>query len=120
MGWGERSASTTRTRRRRSSPGPPTRSWTWSRPWAAGPEAGGGPAGTGDRLCPGRGGRTRLYGELVGAGDPPDDTLRELEGRGLTVEGVDSTRDVLRLATEHGLELPFHEAIHRVLFDGAR
>ena len=77
-------------------------------------------AGVGDQLVTSLGGRNRLYGELVGAGDPPDDTLQELEGRGLTVEGVDSTRDVLRLAPEHGLELPFHEAIHRVLFDGAR
>ena len=77
-------------------------------------------AGVGDQLVTSLGGRNRLYGELVGAGDPPDDTLHELEGRGLTVEGVDSTRDVLRLGTEHALQLPFHEAIHRVLFDGAR
>jgi glycerol-3-phosphate dehydrogenase (NAD(P)+) len=84
------------------------------------PETAMGLAGVGDQLVTSLGGRNRLYGELVGGGDPPDDTLRELEGRGLTVEGVDSTRDVLRLGAEHGLELPFHEAIHRVLFEGAR
>jgi glycerol-3-phosphate dehydrogenase (NAD(P)+) len=77
-------------------------------------------AGVGDQLVTSLGGRNRLYGELVGAGDPPEDTLEELEGRGLTIEGVDSTREVRRLAVEHGLELPYHTAIHRVLFEDAR
>jgi glycerol-3-phosphate dehydrogenase (NAD(P)+) len=77
-------------------------------------------AGIGDQLVTSLGGRNRLYGELVGAGDPPADTLRELEASGLTVEGVESTRHVRRLAEEHGLTLPYHEAVHRVLFDGAR
>jgi glycerol-3-phosphate dehydrogenase (NAD(P)+) len=76
-------------------------------------------AGIGDQLVTSLGGRNRLYGELVGAGGPPEDTLTELQGRGLTVEGVDSTRDVRRLATELDLELPYHEAIHRVLFEDA-
>jgi glycerol-3-phosphate dehydrogenase (NAD(P)+) len=84
------------------------------------PETAMGLAGIGDQLVTSLGGRNRLYGELVGTGDPPEDTLRELEAGGLTVEGVASTRDVQRLAAEHGLELPFHSAIHRVLFDGAR
>jgi glycerol-3-phosphate dehydrogenase (NAD(P)+) len=77
-------------------------------------------AGIGDQLVTSLGGRNRLYGELVGTGDPPSDTLEELERRGLTVEGVDSTRDVRRLADDFGLDLPYHDAIHRVLFDGAR
>jgi glycerol-3-phosphate dehydrogenase (NAD(P)+) len=77
-------------------------------------------AGVGDQLVTSLGGRNRLYGELVGAGDPPEDTLAELQGRGLTVEGVDSTRDVHRIAVERGLRLPYHDAIHRVLFGGAR
>ncbi len=76
-------------------------------------------AGIGDQLVTALGGRNRLYGELVGTGEPPDRTLRDLEGRGLTVEGVDSTRDVARLADEHGLDLPYHTAIHRVLSEGA-
>ena len=38
---------------------------------------------------------------------------------GMTVEGVDSTRDVQRLAQENQVEIPFHAAIHRVLFEGA-
>jgi glycerol-3-phosphate dehydrogenase (NAD(P)+) len=76
-------------------------------------------AGVGDQLVTSLGGRNRLYGELVGAGHPPDDTLRELEHRGLTVEGVDSTGEVGRLARELDLDLPYHAAIHRVLFEGA-
>ena len=84
------------------------------------PETATGLAGVGDQLVTSLGGRNRLYGELVGAGDPPADTLIELEARGLTVEGVDSARDAHRLAAELGLELPFHDAIHRVLFEEAR
>lgn len=84
------------------------------------PETAMGLAGIGDQLVTSLGGRNRLYGELVGAGDPPDDTLTELEARGLTVEGVDSTRDVQRLADQLGLDLPYHRSIHRVLFEDAR
>jgi glycerol-3-phosphate dehydrogenase (NAD(P)+) len=76
-------------------------------------------AGVGDQLVTSLGGRNRLYGELVGGGSPPKATLEDLEARGLTVEGVDSTHDVHRLATEVGLDLPHHFAIHRVLFDDA-
>jgi glycerol-3-phosphate dehydrogenase (NAD(P)+) len=76
-------------------------------------------AGIGDQLVTSLGGRNRLYGELVGAGEAPAGTLRDLEARGLTVEGVDSTRDVARLADELNLNLPYHAAIHRVLFEGA-
>jgi glycerol-3-phosphate dehydrogenase (NAD(P)+) len=76
-------------------------------------------AGVGDQLVTSLGGRNRLYGELVGGGSPPKATLEDLEARGLTVEGVDSTHDVHRLATEAGLDLPHHFAIHRVLFDDA-
>jgi glycerol-3-phosphate dehydrogenase (NAD(P)+) len=77
-------------------------------------------AGVGDQLVTSLGGRNRMYGELVGAGDPPDDALAELEARGLTVEGVDSTRDARRLAGELGLRLRYHDAVHRVLFEEAR
>jgi glycerol-3-phosphate dehydrogenase (NAD(P)+) len=76
-------------------------------------------AGIGDQLVTSLGGRNRLYGELVGTGESPEQTLRELEARGLTVEGVDSTREVARLARDHGLDLPYHAAIHRVLSEGA-
>jgi glycerol-3-phosphate dehydrogenase (NAD(P)+) len=75
-------------------------------------------AGIGDQLVTSLGGRNRLFGEMVGAGDPPEEALAELEGRGLTVEGVDSTRDVHRLAAEGELDLPYHAAVHRILFGG--
>ena len=84
------------------------------------PETVFGLAGLGDQLVTSLGGRNRLYGELVGAGDPPESTLAELEARGLTIEGVDSTRDVQRLAGKEALALPYHSAIHRVLFEGAQ
>jgi len=77
-------------------------------------------AGVGDQLVTSLGGRNRLYGEMVGSGDRPDAALEVLEGRGLTVEGVDSTREVRRLSIERGLDLPYHSAIHRVLFEDAR
>jgi glycerol-3-phosphate dehydrogenase (NAD(P)+) len=76
-------------------------------------------AGLGDALVTSLGGRNRLYGELVGAGNHPEATLTEMEERGMTVEGVDSTRDVHRLARQHVLDLPYHLAIYRVLFEGA-
>jgi glycerol-3-phosphate dehydrogenase (NAD(P)+) len=76
-------------------------------------------AGLGDALVTSLGGRNRLYGEMVGSGNPPEAALAEMEARGMTVEGVDSTRDVHRLAREHVLDLPYHLAIFRVLFDSA-
>jgi glycerol-3-phosphate dehydrogenase (NAD(P)+) len=75
-------------------------------------------AGLGDILVTGLGGRNRLYGELVGAGGDPMATLNEMQSKGMTVEGVDSARDVHRLAVERGLDLPFHNAINRVLLEG--
>jgi glycerol-3-phosphate dehydrogenase (NAD(P)+) len=75
-------------------------------------------AGIGDQLVTSLGGRNRLFGEMVGAGDPPAEALAQLEGRGLTVEGVDSARDVQRLATEGQIDLSYHSTVHRILFDG--
>jgi glycerol-3-phosphate dehydrogenase (NAD(P)+) len=83
------------------------------------PETAAGLAGLGDALVTSLGGRNRLYGEQVGSGSHPEETLRDLEARGMTVEGVDSARAVRRLAAKTGLDLPYHLAIHRVLFDGA-
>jgi glycerol-3-phosphate dehydrogenase (NAD(P)+) len=83
------------------------------------PETALGLAGIGDQLVTGLGGRNRLYGERVGAGEAPEAALRDMENRGMTVEGVDSTRDVHRLAGEAGLDLPYHLAIYRVLFEGS-
>ena len=82
-------------------------------------ETAAGLAGLGDTLVTSLGGRNRLYGEQVGSGSHPEETLRDLEARGMTVEGVDAARAVTRLADRIGIDLPYHLAICRVLFDGA-
>jgi glycerol-3-phosphate dehydrogenase (NAD(P)+) len=74
-------------------------------------------AGIGDILVTATGGRNRLYGELVGEGEDPQAALRQLEGRGMTVEGAASTSDVHRMAEEAGLDLPYHEAVYRILVE---
>ncbi len=75
-------------------------------------------AGVGDVLVTGNGGRNRLLGELIGEGDEPQAALRQLEGRGMTVEGVASAADVHRLTEGTGLDLPYHRAVYRILFEG--
>jgi glycerol-3-phosphate dehydrogenase (NAD(P)+) len=76
-------------------------------------------AGLGDTLVTSLGGRNRLYGELLGEGSKPAIALDELTERGMTVEGVDSTREVRRLSEGTGLALPFLERVHDILFEDA-
>ncbi len=76
-------------------------------------------AGLGDTLVTSLGGRNRLYGELLGEAQEPEAALRGMVERGMTVEGVDSARDVHRLAAEAGMELPFHDTVYRIIFEGA-
>jgi len=76
-------------------------------------------AGLGDVLVTSLGGRNRLYGELVGAGGHPHEVLDDMSRRGMTVEGVDSARDVRRLADQQGLDLPYHSAVERAVFEAA-
>jgi glycerol-3-phosphate dehydrogenase (NAD(P)+) len=68
-------------------------------------------AGTGDLLVTSIGGRNRQFGEFVGSGADPRHTETDMRERGLTVEGVDSARDVHDLAAEHGLDLSLLEAL---------
>jgi glycerol-3-phosphate dehydrogenase (NAD(P)+) len=75
-------------------------------------------AGVGDVLVTGAGGRNRLYGELIGEGQDPADAREQLEGRGMTVEGAASAGDVRRMARAHGLHLPYHEVVYRIVFEG--
>jgi glycerol-3-phosphate dehydrogenase (NAD(P)+) len=75
-------------------------------------------AGLGDLLVTSLGGRNRLYGERIGEGADPKAALEEMTARGLTVEGVDATRDVHVLSEELGLDLTYHRAVHGVLFEG--
>jgi glycerol-3-phosphate dehydrogenase (NAD(P)+) len=82
------------------------------------PETATGLAGLGDTLVTSLGGRNRLYGELVGEGANPETALADLVSRGMTVEGVESARDVTALAEKAGVHIPFHAQVCRVLFDG--
>jgi glycerol-3-phosphate dehydrogenase (NAD(P)+) len=82
-------------------------------------ETANGLAGLGDALVTSLGGRNRLFGELLGEAVSPDDALGDLMKKGMTVEGVEASRDVARLADGKGLRLPFFEQIHRIVFDGA-
>jgi glycerol-3-phosphate dehydrogenase (NAD(P)+) len=76
-------------------------------------------AGLGDTLVTSLGGRNRLYGEMIGEGTEPSQAVDILTERGLTVEGVDSARDVRRLTGDLGLTLPFHAQVEAILFEGA-
>jgi glycerol-3-phosphate dehydrogenase (NAD(P)+) len=76
-------------------------------------------AGLGDTLVTSLGGRNRLYGELLGEGSNPETALKELTDRGMTVEGVDSTREVRALCEETSLRLTVLDRVHEVLFDSA-
>jgi glycerol-3-phosphate dehydrogenase (NAD(P)+) len=76
-------------------------------------------AGLGDTLVTTLGGRNRLYGELLGEGAEPGAALKGLMERGMTVEGVDSARDVRHLAEGLGVSLPFLEQMHSILFESA-
>ena len=49
----------------------------------------------------------------------PQEALEDLSRQGMTVEGVESTSDVHLLAERAGLDLPFLELVHRILFEGA-
>jgi glycerol-3-phosphate dehydrogenase (NAD(P)+) len=76
-------------------------------------------AGVGDLLVTMIGGRNRLFGELLGEGVSPEVALADLTARGMTVEGVQSAREVAELIDGEGLAVPFLEQIHRIVFDGA-
>jgi glycerol-3-phosphate dehydrogenase (NAD(P)+) len=76
-------------------------------------------AGVGDLLVTSLGGRNRQYGEMVGSGADPRHAEQDMESRGMTVEGVESARDIHAVAGELGLDLPVHEAVYRVVHEGA-
>jgi glycerol-3-phosphate dehydrogenase (NAD(P)+) len=76
-------------------------------------------AGMADLLVTSIGGRNRAFGEAVGMGADPTHTLENMTERGLTVEGVESARDVHILAEKSGLVLPVHDSVYRVVHEGA-
>lgn len=76
-------------------------------------------AGMGDLLVTSLGGRNRQYGEMVGSGADPKHAEEDMKERGMTVEGTESARDVHELAKGRDLDLPVHEAVYRVVHEGA-
>jgi glycerol-3-phosphate dehydrogenase len=55
---------------------------------------------------------------LLGEGADPKEALSDLNRRGMTVEGVDSARDLWTLAQRTDLSLPLFALVHRILFEG--
>lgn len=74
-------------------------------------------AGVGDLattcFCPM--GRNRTCGEQLGRGHSLDEILDEARS---IVEGVPTTRSVVALARQHGVDMPITGAVHAILFDG--
>lgn len=60
-------------------------------------------------------GRNRSAGEMLGRGRSLDDVLEAISG---IVEGVPTTRGVMKLAAEHEVDMPITAAVHAVLFEG--
>ena len=84
-----------------------------------------GPAGAGDLYVTAAGGRTRLFGELLGSGMSPGEALEEMKKRHLTVEAYPAAEKVYKLAQvldKNGRlninDLPLLKQIHAVLFEG--
>ena len=74
-------------------------------------------AGVGDlaTTCFSPTGRNRTCGELLGKGRKLDDVLEEIPG---IVEGVPTTRAVVKLADKFHVEMPITTAVNQVLFEG--
>jgi len=75
-----------------------------------------GVAGVGDlaTTCFSPTGRNRSCGELLGKGRKLAEVLKQIPG---IVEGVPTTRAVVQLAQEHGVEMPITQAAYHVLFE---
>lgn len=74
-------------------------------------------AGLGDCVvtCTSPHSRNRRLGEAIARGATLDEALQRI---GMVVEGVSTTRVAVRLAAEHGVDMPITEQIHAVLFEG--
>ncbi len=73
-------------------------------------------AGVGDlaTTCFSPSGRNRSAGELLGRGVKLDEVIAKIEG---VVEGIPTTKAVVRLARKHGVEMPITQSVHEVLFN---
>ncbi|HSU68716.1 MAG TPA: NAD(P)H-dependent glycerol-3-phosphate dehydrogenase [Tepidisphaeraceae bacterium] len=74
-------------------------------------------AGVGDLIttCVSPEGRNRTVGERIGKGQKLEDILAGMDS---VAEGVPTTRSVMELARQRGVEMPITEAVHAVLFEG--
>ena len=84
-----------------------------------------GPAGVGDLYVTAAGGRTRLFGEMLGSGMSPGEALEEMKKRHLTVEAYPAAKKGYKLAQALDKDgrlnindLPLLKQIHAVLFEG--
>ena len=79
-----------------------------------------GAAGIGDLHVTAAGGRNRVFGERVGRGRPAREVAAEMLAAGELTEGYPAVATTLRFAHERGVEeLPFLEAIHAIVWEGA-
>ena len=76
-----------------------------------------GVAGVGDLVttCFSPSGRNRTCGQRIGSGETLDAIL---ESSVCVVEGVPTTKGILKLADERGVDMPITRAVYSVLFDG--
>ncbi|MEM8737151.1 MAG: NAD(P)H-dependent glycerol-3-phosphate dehydrogenase [Planctomycetota bacterium] len=59
-------------------------------------------------------GRNRTAGEMLGKGQKLDAVLEQIPG---VVEGIPTTQAVVKLAQQHGVEMPITQAVNQVLFE---
>ncbi len=76
-------------------------------------------AGIGDLIatCVSPHGRNRGVGERLGRGELLADILATMVQ---VAEGVETTRGVVELAAQNGVEMPICAVVHRILFEGLR
>jgi len=60
-------------------------------------------------------GRNRTCGEMLGKGQKLEECLDAIPG---IVEGVPTTKAVVRLAEKHHVDMPITQSVHQVLFEG--
>ena len=74
-------------------------------------------AGMGDLVltCTDNQSRNRRFGLGIGQGNSIEQTLKDI---GQEVEGYTTTREILRFAQLHDVEMPISEQVYKVLYDG--
>lgn len=76
--------------------------------------------GVGDLHVTAAAGRNRAFGENVGKGKPAKQVAEEMLAKGQLTEGYPAIKTAFRWAEERGVkDLPFLEALHRVIWEGA-